>query len=191
MSKRLKVGATDAQEKPVTKEKDEKKPTKKRSKSSVAARAKGGDGKEEREKRGGEGKDQKDDTDGTADDEADEKSDDEEEPDDQLFDSDDDGWLEPDIHPQTLAEALPSGASVSYKAPTIDRSLVGRQILFNFNLGWTLGRVKKFHSKLFQKTYNFDVSYVDGVRPHLLTAESYGHKATLSSWVVLDFVDSA
>jgi hypothetical protein len=96
--------------------------------------------------------------------------------------------LDADIHTQTFAEAVPVGTKVVASVPKLDKALVSRRIAFNFDVGWFVGRVKKFYNKPRQGLYNFEVRYQHGLRDQQLLAERYGNgdAAAISSWVLLN-----
>jgi hypothetical protein len=122
-----------------------------------------------------------------ADRDAEAEDDDAESDDDELFDEDDEGELDADIHQQTLDEALPDrdrSLIVTDKPAAVNKKLVGRKIVYKFNFGWFLGRVRKIGKK---GEFNAEVDYGDGKRPQLLDLALYGvsDDAQLSSWVML------
>lgn len=61
-------------------------------------------------------------------------------------------------------------------APPIDRSLKGAVIMFRFGdeVGWCVGRVKRFYSPLFEGKFNAECKYEDGdIIDHTFSAVDY------------------
>lgn len=79
-----------------------------------------------------------------------------------------------------FAKALPQeegGAGwVRVGVPAVDRTLQGAAIMFRFGdqVGWCVGRVKRFYPTLYGGKFNVEVKYEDGdTMDHFLSADSY------------------
>ncbi len=125
------------------------------------------------------------------DDDGDESEDD----DDELFDEDGNELdvFEPDIHRQTVDEALPAGfdsTDIIADTPALTKALEKRRILYNFNTGWAAGWIKRIYAKpKGPSKFNVEVQYdtESGRRDQKLELPLYGHgsDAPLSCWVLL------
>jgi hypothetical protein len=147
-------------------------------------KGKGQPGRDEEEREGkDDDKDEKKEKDDEEEDEGEDDDDEVEEP------EEDDDELDKDIAPVSFKEALPPGAEVIASAPALTKQLVGKRIVFHFNVGWVVGRVKKFYPKLREGVYNYQVSYADGIREQHIRADLYGHAASdsapQSAWILL------
>lgn len=109
----------------------------------------------------------------------------EEEDDDVLFDDDDDGELDADIKPQTLKDVMPKEGRVVAAAPALNRKLKGRKIIYKFDYGWFVGRIRKVGKR---GEFNAEVDYGAGPRDQFLDVKLYGsaESAPVSSWILLE-----
>lgn len=106
----------------------------------------------------------------------------------QLFESDDEP--DSDSEAQSLAQALPDGFSVVEHKPSLDSSLIGRQVVFKFNShGWETAAIIAYYAKPRGKDrFNFELLYDgDDQRSHYLQLENYrfDDRAPAGSWCVV------
>lgn len=102
------------------------------------------------------------------------------------FESDDEPDEESKV--KSLTDALPADWEVSEDQPALDDSLVGKSILFKWNIGWSRGVVTLRRKGKKAAKFNFEVTYEpDVIYPHMLDLERYRTRddCEIGGWCVI------
>lgn len=133
---------------------------------------------------GADGKDEKKDE--TAD-EKERESESETDSEEEEFESD--GEPDEKQKVKTLSEALPAGYKTTASLPALDASLVGKSVVFKWNvIGWANGVVTEMRRGKRASKYNFEITYPpDVVYPHKLGHAQYStsNESAVGAWCVI------